>query len=97
MSEIRHAFYSAKQAKLCGVVRYRTADGRILEASNVCQTMDTKSNWDDLVYLGEVVEFVDRLGHGEMGDMHDLEPVEFLRRMRIIQGTDKAPDKSKLN
>lgn len=91
------AWFSQKQAKLGGVVRYRTANGSTVDASAVAKTKAGAPNWDDVIYLGEVTDYVCRLSEGEMGDMEDDSPEEFLRKVQIIHGIYKQPEKSKLN
>ncbi len=91
------AWYSEKQAKLGGVVRYRTANGSTVDASGVARSMTGAPQWDDVVFLGEVTDFVCRVSEGEMGDMEDDSPEEFLRKIQIIHGTYQQPEKSKLN
>ena len=91
------AWFSEKQAKLGGVVRYRTANGSTVEASAVAKTKAGAPKWDDVVYLGEVTDFVCRISEGEMGSMEDDSPEEFLRKIQIIQGTYQQAETSKLN
>ncbi len=91
------AWYSEKQAKLGGVVRYRTANGTEVDASAVARKKEDAPKWDDAIYLGEVTDFVCRLSDGEMGDMEDDSPAEFYRKLQIINGSYKGPEKSKLN
>lgn len=91
------AWFSEKQSKLGGVVRYRTVNGSTVDASAVAKTADAIPQWDDVIYLGEVTEFVERLSDGEMSDMENDSPEEFLRKVRIINGTYKQTEKSKLN
>ena len=68
MSKIRYGWYSVRQSKICGVIVYKTADGKEVEVTTVSPTMDHMTHWDDISYVGPVTDFVRRVSFGEMGD-----------------------------
>lgn len=65
--EVLHAFWSHKQAVRGGYQVYRGEDGREVLCTVVASTIDSHGyKWDDLQYLGRVVEHirsVDRSGN----------------------------------
>lgn len=52
-----HAFYSAKQATICGTVIYRGLDGTEVECTEVSEFNTSGAHFDDIKYLGEVVHY----------------------------------------
>lgn len=68
MSETtKHGWYSAKQAEMSGEVEYSTPDGGLKHCTDVTDTEDRGRNiWDDLVYVGPVVEFQRRVSYGQL-------------------------------
>jgi hypothetical protein len=67
-TKIRHAWYSVRQAALCGTVFYRTLDGKEVECSMVSDTEDHRSGWEDIAYIGQVRECIRRGAEGDMPD-----------------------------
>lgn len=55
---MRHGFFSATAARFTATRIWRAEDGSLVEVSFVSDTMTPDHGWDDLVYVGEVVEFV---------------------------------------
>jgi hypothetical protein len=89
MSEVKHAWYSARQGRLMGIVLYKNAQGETVEATIVSRTMDHGCKWDDMVYLGEVVEYVGRKTDGEMKDLKDFTPENIEKLEKIIEREKK--------
>jgi hypothetical protein len=79
-----HAWFSVKQARLAGTVLYRDANGKTVEVSNITHDKDDHgTKWDDMAYLGEVVEFVGKGTPGELDglnvDLNELSDEEALK------------------
>lgn len=95
--KISYAWYSVKQAKLCGSVRYRTADGVVVECTSITNSMDRSAlKWSDLEFVSEVVEFVERVSDGEFDGFDKLTLGEQITRLgEIIQKqlADKEEEK----
>ena len=70
-----HAFYSEKQAEMCGVVVYARADGSLVECTCVSETSDCGVSWDDVKHLGEVTTFVSF--DPQHQQMFDLIPIDW--------------------
>lgn len=69
-NNIYYAWYSVQQAAISGVVIYRTADGKEIEATTISSNKDSHgTKWDDIAYVGEVATFDRRLSYGEIGDL----------------------------
>jgi hypothetical protein len=81
--------------KLSGSVLYRNTQGETVEATLVHKTMEHGCLWNDIVYLGEVVEFVGRKSEGELNDITndqagDRKLMEILDRVKM---DEKDPHK----
>jgi len=53
-----YAWWSLKQFQAGGSVVYRRESGESVEATMITTTEDHGASWDDIVYLGQVEEFV---------------------------------------
>lgn len=61
MNETMYGWYSAKQAELLeGATYYYLADdpSRKVTVTQVTQTMEHNTGWDDIEYVGEVGQFI---------------------------------------
>jgi len=100
-----YGWYSAKQAKLGGVTRWETPFGTVVEVSTVSKTQNNECEWDDMIPVGEVTKFVERISDGEYGNLDNCSLEECCRRMAIITGkplkgmekVTKAKTKQELN
>ena len=61
---ILHAWYSAKMAATAPVSVYAREDGSEVVVTAVTTAPEYAPGWDDIVSLGEVVEFVRRYDTG---------------------------------
>lgn len=81
------AWYSPKAARLFGHVIWTTKIGTHINATEIAlgrdeESVNPVSTWPDLVFLGEVVKWVDRVD-GQIGleSMSNVELYNFLRQM----------------
>ena len=56
--EIKHAWYSSKQAISAGTAVYSRENGEEIHVTEVSSNSEYGSNFDDAVYLGKVVRFL---------------------------------------
>ena len=54
---MEHAWYSDEQAKLRGVVVWRTPDGRKVRATQITSDKEHGTEFEDIRYVGRVVSF----------------------------------------
>lgn len=85
MNKIKHAWFSARQAQLFGVVLWKDVQGEILETTIITRTKENICKWDDIVYLGEVVEYVGRKAEGECPSLEDASPEDIEKWEQIIE------------
>lgn len=74
MNTIKHAWFSLRQSRLLGIILYKNASGVLLETTLITQTKENICQWDDVVYLGEVVEYVGRKTDGDLKSLKDTSP-----------------------
>lgn len=88
----KHAWHSARQAKICGVVLWKNDTGDVLETTIITRTKEHGCKWDDLVYLGEVVEYVGRKTEGELVSLKDASPEDVEKWEQIIEREKRLND-----
>lgn len=49
-----HAWFSADQGKIAGIVAYPNRKGILTNVTEVNDTAETRSKWEDMKYLGKV-------------------------------------------
>ena len=79
-----HGWYSVKQQKVGGSCHYRRANGEIVEITTVSRSKDHGTGWDDMAYVGEVEEFVDKVSDGLLDGLDKLPPEIALSKMLAI-------------
>lgn len=63
-----YGWFSFKQAEIAGIVEYTTTTEGSVYASEVSEDINHQSNWDDAIFLGQVVKFVRRATFGTKGE-----------------------------
>lgn len=75
MNKTRYAWYSTKMAIVAGTNFWSTPTGETVEITTVTDSpTDSYTKWDDICYLGPVVEFVKHGRDGELWDVEDIDP-----------------------
>ena len=67
--ETKYGWFSNKQARAGGTALYGTPYGKDIEVTMVTHTRTQSSNWDDMVYLGEVTVCKRGLSGGELDEL----------------------------
>jgi len=61
-------WYSEKQAELIGKLKYETPDGSFVIVTEVSQGREYPSKWDDVIFVGEVVQYREHITRGKMNE-----------------------------
>jgi hypothetical protein len=91
---MKKGWYSVEQSKLGGVIRYKNAAGEIVEVTSVTDTMEHGMHFEDMAYVGEVVQFVERVSYGRLGGLMKPTPENVSRLRNIVSeelGKKKLP------
>ena len=90
--QILHAWYSATMARISGTYLYENAQGETIEATTLTKTKECPCAWDDTVYLGEVVKFINRGSEGEL----DKDRVDLVMDVKkIFEFFDREEERAK--
>ena len=80
-----HAWYSVKQARLAGTALWRRADGTTVEVSMVGRTKEHGTRWNDIAYLGEVVEPIKRASGGFLDSISECTPENIVKLKELCE------------
>jgi formylglycine-generating enzyme required for sulfatase activity len=64
--KVKHAWFSAEMERLGGSNWYRREGGEEVLVTAVAESIESAPCWDDLQYLGEVVEWVRSESRGRL-------------------------------
>ncbi len=86
---VKHGWYSPRQAKMVGSWSWKRENGEVITVSAVSPTATYECKWDDIVYLGEVIEVVEKLTEGILDYARRLPPDQLAEFMTPILEREK--------